>query len=498
MFWADKFLENLEGDQVVNDSTTPSGMVHMGGLKGPVFHDVFYKILKQKKKEVIYRYGFDDADPIDGLPPELRESHNKYLGVPIYKAPSPDGNGTFGEYFSRSMLTLQKRLGIKAEIYRTSELYSSGFFDKAIRSVLDNAQGIRKVYEEIYKKPVASDWFPVQVICSKCGKIGTTKVTKWDGKEVYYECSPDLVTWATGCSLKEKISPFAGKSKMLWKVEWAAKWWCFGVTVEAAGKDHASAGGSYDVAMKICKDVFKHEPPRKLAYEFFLSGGKKMSSSKGVGLTGEELLETLSPEVARFLMIKTPPNQAVEFTPRGTNIIPQLFEEFQKFGSLYFEKKNDDFSRAFELSQVGSIKKVPDVRFSTLTQWVQMPNMQEEIKKQGLEEWVKYAHVWIEKYAPDTDRFLIQPTLPQEAKKLTLKQKEFLKLLLPILESNQDSKQLEVLLYEKIKELNLSTKEGFASVYITLLGKSSGPKAAALLQSLDKEFLKKRFTDATR
>jgi len=31
----------------------------------------------------------------------------------------------------------------------------------------------------------------------------------------------------------------------------------FGVTIEGAGKDHASAGGSYDIAMELAEKVFK-------------------------------------------------------------------------------------------------------------------------------------------------------------------------------------------------------------------------------------------------
>ena len=77
MFWADKLLENLKGQQVINDSWTPSGMVHMGGPKGPVLHDVLFKILKERKTDVSYIFGFDDADPIDGLPKDLMVSIGK-------------------------------------------------------------------------------------------------------------------------------------------------------------------------------------------------------------------------------------------------------------------------------------------------------------------------------------------------------------------------------------------------------------------------------------
>ena len=93
MFWADKLLEGRKGDEWINDAWTPSGMVHMGSMKGPVMHDVLFRMLKERGTNVKFTYGFDDADPLDGLPPELMKTHEKYLGVPINIAPSPDGNG---------------------------------------------------------------------------------------------------------------------------------------------------------------------------------------------------------------------------------------------------------------------------------------------------------------------------------------------------------------------------------------------------------------------
>ena len=36
MDWADELAASVEGPQVVNDSKTPSGTVHVGSLRGPV------------------------------------------------------------------------------------------------------------------------------------------------------------------------------------------------------------------------------------------------------------------------------------------------------------------------------------------------------------------------------------------------------------------------------------------------------------------------------
>jgi lysyl-tRNA synthetase class 1 len=345
----------------------------------------------------------------------------------------------------------------------------------------------------MYHKEISQDWFPLQVVCLNCGKLGTTKVTSWDGEKVGYECSKTLVKWAEGCGEKGSISPFGGNAKMPFKVEWAAKWWTFGVTIEGAGKDHASAGGTYDVARKIVKDVFGIEPPLKLPYEFFLYDGKKMSSSKGLGLTGQDLLEVMPQEIVRFLMIKTEPNTAVEFNPFGTQIIPKLYDDYQK-AALEFENKTEsDLSRAFELSQINGAKIPPKFRFLTLAQWVQMPNMEGEIEKEGLSDWAKFAKVWVEKYAPESDKFLIQKEMP-DVSNLSYLQKEYLKSLVPLFEKETTAEELQTAIYEKTKEKEIPSMDAFKAIYTAFLGKDHGPKAAWLLQSLDKNFVIERLS----
>ncbi len=498
MFWADTLLEGRKNKEVINDSWTPSGIVHMGSLKGPIIHDTLFRILKERKQEVTFMYGFDDMDPIDGIPPDLKGLFEKYLGIPIFLAPSPDGKGSFGDFYGNKMKHILDTLDIHPDrLYKTSEVYKSGEFDNAIRYVLNNADAVRKVYEEVYKKPIANDWYPLQVICPNCGKLGTTNVTGWDRKEVAFICEKNLVQWAEGCDFTGKISPFKGNAKMPWKVEWAAKWWTFGVTIEGAGKDHASAGGSYDVAMKLCKEVFKKETPLKIAYEFFLSGGKKMSSSKGTGLTGEELLEALPPEVVRFLMIKNPPNQAVEFTPRDTDTIQNLFDEYFKAADTYYQKSDENLARAFELSQIGSPKRIPALRMRVISQLVQMPNKEEEIRREGLEEWSRFARVWVEKYAPESEKFLVQEKVPQAAKSLSETQKHYLQTIANCIDKNWNAEDFQKKLYESAKDLGVLPKEAFSAIYLSLIGKDHGPKAAWLLLSLEKEFIKKRFTEVT-
>ncbi len=494
MFWADKLLEGRDGREWVNDAWTPSGIVHMGGLKGPVIHDVLYKILKKQGKNAKYTFGFDDMDAVDGLPENLQEKLGEYMGIPVCNTPSPDGNGTFGEYYAQVMRDMFGKLNIEAEIYLASDYYKKGIYDEAIRFVLDNADKVRRVYSEMYSKEIPDTWFPLQVVCPNCGKVGTTTVTGWDGNKVTYECSPTKVKWAQGCGNKGEIEPFGGNATMPFKVEWAAKWWTFKVTIEGAGKDHASAGGTYDVARKLVKDVFSQEAPLWLPYEFFLYDGKKMSSSKGLGLTGQDLLEVLPPELVRFLMIKTEPNTAVEFNPFGTQIIPKLYDDYLKAAFEFENKTGSETARAFELAQIGEVNVPPQFRFLTLAQWVQMPNMEDEIAKEGLSEWAKYAKVWVEKYAPDSDKFLIQKEFP-DVSGLSDGQKDYLKSLASLFEREINAEDLQTAIYEKAKEKGITSGDAFKSIYTAFLGKDHGPKAAWLLQSLEKSFVKKRLSE---
>ncbi|MBP9716640.1 MAG: lysine--tRNA ligase [Candidatus Levybacteria bacterium] len=504
MFWADKVAKEIidSGNYKpyrVDDMFTPSGHPHVGSLRGPLVHDVVYKALKGKGESVKWTYITNDFDPIDGLPAELEESHSKYMGYPVRSAPSPEpGYENFGDYFAKQYQEVLRDLGVESEFLSSWDMYHEGKFNDVIKTALDNAEKIQDIYEKVSgSKKRESGWLPLQVICESCGKLGTTRVTNWDGETVEYTCEPEMVKWAKGCGHKARISPFDGNGKLPWKVDWPAHWKVLGVTIEGAGKDHSSAGGSRDIAKVLCREVFNIPNPYNLPYEFMLIGGKKMSSSKGLGLKARDLADMLPLELGRFLFLKTEYKKQVEFDPMDSIAIPVLFDEYQKAADLYFKKSNDDLARAFEYSQIGEPKKPPTVRFLVLTSWVQMPNMEEEIEKQGLGEWAKYAKIWIEKFAPEEYKFTVQKELPENIE-LSQKQKELLGKTAEFVSEIKDSTELQTRIYDLSKSLELTSGEAFAAFYNSLLGKNHGPKLAALILSLDPIFVKNRFEEASK
>lgn len=501
MFWADKIANELKLRNLplewVDDMKTPSGKIHVGALRGVVIHDLAFKALKDIGVNAKYTYIFDNHDPMDGLPVYLdQEEYSKYLGLPLYKVPSPvEGYENYADYYAKDFMDVFTKIGCNPEILWSTDLYKSGKMNDLIRLCLDKRDEIRTIYEEMYSNKLKDDWYPFQVYCTSCEKVSTTQVTGWDGNEVSFTCHIDRLDWTKGCGTTGTTSPFSDENeirgKLPWKIEWSAKWKILGITVEGAGKDHMSRGGSHDLTSIICDKIFNYPVPYPIPYEFFLVGGKKMSSSKGLGSSATDMLEILPPELLRFLMVRTKMTQAIEFDPNNPDTIPSLFDEYQEAATLFKEKNENDLARIFELSQIGDVKIPPVVRFRILAQWIQMPNMEEEIIKEGLADWAKYARVWIDRFAPEKDKFTIQKESP-DVSSLSSEQKAYLNKLSEEFENNKSAEELQTSVYNLAKEIGLSSQDAFKAIYTAFLGKDHGPKAAWLLQSLDRDFVRQR------
>jgi lysyl-tRNA synthetase class 1 len=481
---------------------TPSGKIHVGSLRGIVVHDLVYKALLDRRVKAKYTYVFDNHDPMDALPLYLPKDYVKYLGMPLYKIPSPvEGFSNFAEHYAKDFISTFNAISCEPEILWSTDLYESGKMNASIKRVLDKTIEVRKIYEELYEKKLPQDWYPFQPYCPKCGKVSTTRAISWDGKEIAFVCDKKL-DWTDSCGFKGKMSPLSKKGyipgKLPWKIEWAVKWKVIGVTIEGAGKDHMSSGGSHDLASLICERILKYPVPFPVGYEFFLIGGRKMSSSKGLGTSASEMLEILPPEILRFLMVRTRLNQAINFDPSDKDTIPSIFDDYQRAATAYFEKQNADLARIFELSQIGKVRRPPSTRFSMLTQWVQMPNMTARIKEEGLLEWAKYAKVWVERFAPESEKFTVSSILPEAATLLSSNQKQFLLDISIILKKDWEALSFQEKIYQTAKEQGLTSTEAFEAIYKTLIGKAHGPKAAWLILSLERDFVRQRFEEAAR
>lgn len=529
MFWGNAIVEQVKSrfkaevaagaTFIVRDEKTASGRVHIGSMRGVVIHGIVADLLKAKGIEAKYLYEINDFDPMDGLPVYLdRETFLPHMGKPLLMIPSPDGKAkNYAEYFAEEFIGVIKEAGFTPEYYRSSDLYKSGKYNEVIRQALEQAATIREIYRRVSGAVKPVDWYPLQVVCEECGKIGTTKVTGFDGEKVSYTCEKAMVEWAEGCGHTGTVSPFDGRAKLPWKVEWAAKFKVIGVHVEGCGKDHSTRGGSRQIADAISREVFGYEPPIDIPYEFFLVGGKKMSSSKGAGSSSREVASLLPQQLFRFLMIGKDPKRVIDFIPDG-DTLPVLYDTYDSFAEAYFAGTRDDHAEIFEWSHGTETRALLEPRFlprfSLVSFLVQMPHMDflkeiaalkgseltEADKREALER-AEYAKKWLEKYAPEQYRYVLQrETVPEAAIHFSATQKHALTLLLAYIERESvlDGQKLHTELHELKEKAPITPKELFSALYLSFLGKESGPKAGWFLSVLPRDFLIERLQAVTK
>ncbi len=511
MFWTEDVAAKCVGSQIINDSKTPSGRVHVGAMRGVLIHDAIFRTLKEKGIEARYLFGVDDYDPLDEIPAGKGAHFEQYLGQPLCNVPPPDGStaSDMAEHYIQEFFEVFEELGVKVEKYRMRDVYRSGQFNEIIDTILKSAESVRRVYKEVSNSERAETWFPFQTICEKCGRIGTTEVFAYDGKEVSYRCRPDMVKWARGCGYEGKVSPFDGRGKMPWKLEWLAKWVSFPVTIEGAGKDHSTKGGSRDVSAACLRAIFQKTPPLNVPYEFFLVGGAKMSSSRGVGASARDMANLLPPEVLRFLMIRTKPNSPVNFDVNEEGII-KLFNEFDRYQlRATTGLANADEAFVYRLAELSPEGPYYTANFQLVTALVQMPHLDvvEQIEKRKgsaltalerrhLDARIASARLWVENYASEEEKTRLQDTLPERAHELSQTQRAFLHKLADVLpETAWDDDALQSKIFEVARMTPIDQPLAFKAVYRVLLDREAGPKAGNLMAFLDSGFVAKRFRE---
>ena len=525
--WADELAASVSGPQVVNDSKTPSGTVHVGSLRGPVILDVIVRALRRAGIDTTLLYGIDDMDPMDAQALLTPDAVDHEMGRPLAHVPDQagDGHASYARHHAQVFIDVFAGLGIHPDrYYWMSDIYPTGDLDPFIRIALDRAADVREIYRRVANVQHPDNWHPIQVVCPTCGKVGTTIVTEWDGERAYFECRERLVTWARGCGTSGWISPFGGNAKLGWNLEWAAQWSLFGVTIEPCGKDLSTAGGSRDRADAIAREIFEREPPLNVPYEFLNIGGKKMSTSKGRGAAAHAIADVVPPEQLRFLFIRPRPNQVIEFEPDATDAIPRLFDEFDKFAAATAGREvRGEIAPGYEATfgytlldpaaDVAAEAALFRPPFAHLALLAQVPNVdiRERVEAEKgsaltereagiLDERIAAARAWLAEYAPERAVVAVRESLPADAiAALDDDQRRYLGALGHAAGSGDRPASGEAwqnLIFSVAGDAGLPNGRAFAALYAAFLGRSNGPRAGWLLASLDPAFVAARLREA--
>ena len=519
MLWADRIAGEIRDTRtprdgktfLIRDEKTLSGRVHVGSMRGVAIHGLVSEILSEYGIANEYRYELNDFDPFDSIPSYLdAEKFKEHLGKPLFAVPSPEeGFANYAEYFGDEFVGVHKKAGFMPNYYRATELYRSGKMDPFMKTALEHAGDIRRILKEVSGSEKDTSWLPVSIVCEQCGKMMTTRAYDYDGETVGYACdrSPDE---CVPCGHSGRIAPWKGAAKLFWKAEWAAKWAAQGVDIEGGGKDHSTRGGSRDVANHIAREVFGYEPPFDIPYEFFLVGGKKMSSSKGRGSSAKDMCDLFPSEIFRLTLIGKDIKEQIDVDPSGESV-PRLYDLYDELAESVRAGAADDRTRLFALCELPQNRaELPapwQMRFREVAFIVQMPHLLLEVEAErakgstitqeevlAVNERGRYARYWLNTYAPEEFLYKVQLVLPNVT--LTNTQKNALRVLAEYLQgAERTGEDIHLRLHKMKTEIPIQPKELFQAIYRIFLDRDSGPKAGWFLASLPRDFVLMRLNE---
>jgi lysyl-tRNA synthetase, class I len=523
--WIDKTVDVLlekKKKHVIDGMWTPSGFFHIGNSRAEILIPGFiYQKLKERGIKAEHNFIVDDFDDFDKIPKGLDIKTNEfeqYLGKPLINVPSPvSGFGSWADYFSSSVLPYLKQFGLNPEIKSSYAAYQKGLYDDIIRTVLDKAEDIRKIWKEITNSDKPKGWLPVMIVCENCGRSSTTKALSWDGTDVEYSCNQDR-EYASACKHRGKVKPIKGNAKLPWRLHWPATWKIYGTTFETGGKDHFAAGSSVETGREFCKKIFDCEAPYQTPTEFLLVDDAKLSGSSGNVISLKDWLGFAEPELLRFMMASYRPQTVINFDLHSNKFF-LLADRYEEAERSYFnflegngknpEKRDKQLNELYKISQIREIaakmpvqlnysnaaiavQTFPDKSLKELAEvlhakgWIHRKTLNSYDKERVLKR-LELAREWLDKYAPEDLKFIVQDKVPLGLE-LNPKEREAMHLIAKKLRGQEwDQHSLYQEFYNICKQIEIKNTDLFKIAYKTLLNKERGPKLAPFILALGKE-----------
>lgn len=516
MHWADVVAEEMAkrgGEHTVATGITPSGPIHIGNMREILTGDIVARAARERGLEVKLIYIGDTYDPLRRVYPFLPPEYSQYVGMPLSEIPCPCSSHTsYAEHFLEPFLESLDALGVEAEVLLSHEMYRRGMYGEAAKRVIEMRDRIREILVEVSGRELPDDWFPYLPRCSSCGRLNTTAVTGYSYPYVRYSCQ---------CGHEGEADIRKDGGKLPWRVDWPSRWWFLNVTVEPFGKDHAAAGGSYDTASRIVREVFGREPPYPVVYEWIqLKGKGAMSSSKGIAVSAVEMLKMTPPEVLRYLIARTKPFRHIDFDP-GLGIL-NLVDDYEKAEKAYFGLESvedeEEIKRSYELAQVKP-SRIPGrpiaVPYRHLVTLVQIKPTFEDIIRtiertelsggklgeeevESIRQRVEAVRYWLERYAPENLRITLYQEPPEEAvKELDDEAVRALEVMRDgLLSIPWEAEAIHNAVYEVSRGHGIDPRKTFQAFYLILLGRRRGPRLGYFLSTMSREEVLRRIDRA--
>ena len=460
----------------------PSGLPHIGTfnevLRTTMVRHAFETLSEMPTRLIAFS---DDMDGLRKVPDNVpnQEMLKAYLGKPLTKIPDPfEKFESFAHHNNAMLREFLDRFGFEYEFVSSTERYSAGAFDDALKNVLRQYQAIMDIMLPTLRKERAATYSPVLPISAKSGIVlqVPVEVVDADAGIIRFDDEGETVTQ----------SILGGQAKLQWKVDWAMRWVALGVDYEMYGKDLTDSG----VQSGKIAQVLGGRKPEGLIYEMFLDEkGEKISKSKGNGLSLEQWLSYGTQESLAFYAYREPKSAK----QLHLGVVPRAVDEYFQFRGNYagqpIEQKLGNPVHHIHNGNVPD--SAPPLTFGLLLNLVSLPGLGDK------------QIVWnfVRKYAPDTSpetqpeldnliglainyaRDFVVPTLkrraPQGVEVDALKR---LDAELAALPANASGEDIQNIVYEIGKTGGFENlRDWFKALYETLLGSSAGPRMGSFI-----------------
>ncbi len=486
-----------------------SGLPHIGSV-GDAIRSYGVKLALEaagyRSELIAYSDDFDGLRKVPaGFPAWLKD----YIAHPVSRIPDPfDCHASYAEHVGHLLRDSLDKLGIEYRFQSGTDAYKSGLLNEQIRLILSHSKSIGKKIYELVGQSKYEENLPYTPVCHQCDRVYTTQTVSFSPKRdsVHYRCDGTQLgdRFLKGCGYDGDARISDGNGKLVWKVEFAARWAAFDIRFEAYGKELTD---SVKINDWVAEHVLKYAPPYHARYELFQDkSGRKISKSVGNLVTPSEWLEYASPESLRLLMYK----RIVGTRNVSLDDIPVYMEDFDDFEEYYFSKKGDSNRMKdakqrglYEYTMLLKVPKVKDVHVpyrllvqlaavapkGTAEEYVVKRLVAYGMVRESSDELVKRIG-WAAKWAAREARPAgIAVKVSPKAKKAI---SEFAKLIQKL----NAPDEIQNIAFETVKKNGLKPAEFFPVVYSILLGSDRGPRLGPYVVDAGPAAVSKSLLDA--